>query len=396
MIRSLIPVFLAWYYFAAGLFGQTPAPSPALPPTPAPETGFLSATTYTNAFFGFALPLPDDADPSPMPRALRASIFGHFLIGLGATGTQVAVLTVTAAESPLGSKDGARNAVYGPHLKMKELQIAGKDFWRSESKQESPKDTKKIVYATSLNGYVLQFRIISSSQQATEKLEKSIAGLTFFDPRKAQELAGLGSRPYDPGASAVPAINRIAGLSDGVISGNTYSNAELGFRYEFPSGWVLNDQATHHDTCTKTLLFVSRYEKGTTQTERINPLVILMAVDPVCAPGIAFPKTVNDHEAIQRVASYSTRYFQQESFQLTGAPHVRALNAAGRVVLEVSQSLSVTVPESKEPVIAPSSVILMQANDYWIIWVFASNSQAELDELRKTKIFFDVPSVTHK
>ena len=121
-----------------------------------------------------------------------------------------------------------------------------------------------------------------------------------------------------------------------------------------------------------------------------------MAVDPVCAPGIAFPKTMDDHEAIQRVASYSMRYFQQESFQSTGSAHVRALNAAGRVMLEVSQSLSVTVPGSREPVVAPSSVILMQADDYWIIWMFASNSQAELDELRKTKIFFDVPLVTQK
>jgi hypothetical protein len=156
MIRSLILVFLAWCYFPAGVFGQTPAPSPALPPTPVPETGFLSATKYTNAFFGFALPFPDDTDPSPMPRALRASIFGHFLIGLGTTGTKVAVLTVTAAELPLGSKDGAKESAIGPYLKMKELQIAGKDFWRSESKQESPNGTKKIVYATSLNGYVLQ------------------------------------------------------------------------------------------------------------------------------------------------------------------------------------------------------------------------------------------------
>jgi hypothetical protein len=181
-----------------------------------------------------------------------------------------------------------------------------------------------------------------------------------------------------------------------VISGNTYGNAGLGFRYEFPSGWVLNDKATHHDNCTKTLLFVSRYQKGTTQTEQINPLVIVMAVDPVCASGIAFPKTVDDHEAIQRLASYSMRYFQQESFQSTGAAHVRALNASGRVMVDVSQSLSVTVPGNKEPVIAPSSVILMQANEYWIIWMFASNSQAELDELRKTKIFFDVPLVTQK
>ena len=65
-------------------------------------------------------------------------------------------------------------------------------------------------------------------------------------------------------------------------------------------------------------------------------------------------------------------------------------------MVDVSQSLSVTVPGNKEPVIAPSSVILMQANEYWIIWMFASNSQAELDELRKTKIFFDVPLVTQK
>src|SRR5262249_45019794 len=161
--------------------------------------------------------LPEDADPRPMPRALRGSIYGHFLIGFGTTGPEVALLTVTASELAPGSKDGAKEAAYGPFWKMRQLQIAGKDFWRSESKDESPKGNRKIVYATSLSRFVLQFRIISSSQRVTQKLEQSIAGLTFFDPTKAAEIAGPGSRAYDPGALETPANNRIAGLSDGSI-----------------------------------------------------------------------------------------------------------------------------------------------------------------------------------
>ncbi len=179
-------------------------------------------------------------------------------------------------------------------------------------------------------------------------------------------MAGPGSRPYDPGAPIVPANNRISGLSEGAISGNSYSNPELGFRYEFPAGWVVNEKATHADNCAKTLLFVSKYEQGT-QTEQLNPLAILIALAPACAPGISFPKTIADREAIQRIASQTTRYFQQESFEADGPAHVRAFNAGEKVMLEVSQPLSIRVPGSKGPVTVPSSVILIQANDYWIM-----------------------------
>jgi hypothetical protein len=392
-MKSLILALFFLVCSCSASFCQAPPASAPQPSTPAPETGFVSPTQYTNAFFGFTLPLPKDPDVAPMSRALRASIFGHFVFGLGSLGADVAVLTVTANPLTPESKDAAKEASAGVLLKPTQVEIGGKDFWRSESVKDSHNTNQTIVFATSLNGYVLQFRILVSTDKVKDELEQCIHGLAFFDPANAKEMAGAGSSPYNPGAPPPVTTYGIAGVSDGAIAGNSYSNPELGFRYEFPSGWVVNGKATHGDHCTKTLLFVTRYAKGA-QAGQFNPLIILMAIDPGCSPGVTFPKAVDDRAAIQRIASHTMRFFQQASFESTGPARVRAFNGGGKVMLEISQSLSVTGTGSEKPLIVPSSTILMESKGVWVVWMFASNTQAELDELRKTKIFFDAPSAT--
>jgi hypothetical protein len=208
--------------------------------------------------------------------------------------------------------------------------------------------------------------------------------------------------------------SRIAGLSDGTISGNTYHNAELGFRYQFPDGWIVNDKATQQkaiadgyqfvwgeDTsakrsrkaarqCTKDLLFVTRYPEGM-RVNGFNPMAFLIAADPKCAPSITFPSTVNDHEAIQRITSQLGIYFKTSTISARSPTRIRAFDNGGRVMLETSQSFSISTHQPGRDTFQNirSSVLTMKAGEYWVMWMFASDDDVQLDKLRASKIFFD-------
>jgi hypothetical protein len=206
----------------------------------------------------------------------------------------------------------------------------------------------------------------------------------------------------------------IAQLEDGTISGDMYHNAELGFRYEFPHGWVVNDKATQEkaiaaghqfvwgdDTsakrehkatrqCMKSLLFVTRYPQEM-RSIGFNPQVFLIAADPKCAPGVNFPSTVKDREAIQRIASQLGIYFKTPAIMSKNPARIRAFENDGRVMLEISQSFISSTHELGTSTIRDfsSSALLMQARDYWIMWMFMADGEIQLDQLRATKIFFD-------
>ena len=106
------------------------------------------------------------------------------------------------------------------------------------------------AFTTALNGYVLQFMIESFDEKLTHQSEQCIEAITFFDPAKAEEVAGTASRPYNPeppnvaDTAFVPSNSRIAQLNPGIISGNIYTNDALGIQYQFPAGWIVEDQAT--------------------------------------------------------------------------------------------------------------------------------------------------------
>jgi hypothetical protein len=146
--------------------------------------------------------------------------------------------------------------------------------------------------------------------------------------------------------------DRVARLGDGTISGNAYHNAELGFRYQFPSGWIVNDKATQERAvaagyqfvwaddpsakregkvahqCTKDLLFVTQYPEEM-RSNGFNPLAFLIAADPKCVPGVAFPSSVKDHEAIQRIANQLGVFFKTSSVTSRSPSRIRAFDNAG-------------------------------------------------------------------
>jgi hypothetical protein len=172
------------------------------PSVATPETGFLSSEKYTNAFFGFSLPLPQDS-------ALRGfALPSHFhsLFGLQAQTNGLTTFAVFAKETSGASSKLARNAAAGPkEQETRKIKIDGREFWKSESEQKTSAGKMRTVdYETAVSGYLLSFHIVSFDPKLTDTLQRCIESVKFFDPTKAREMAGPESRAYHP---ATPSSN---------------------------------------------------------------------------------------------------------------------------------------------------------------------------------------------
>jgi hypothetical protein len=127
-----------------------------------PEDGFVSTSKYTNAFFGFSLPLPHDL----AYREFRPSFKGkppHFLFGLqslskGPFGGNVklTLLTVTAEQTSSASREEVQKAASGPKEQpVTQIEIGGKEFWKRDFQGKVREgDMRSVAFATALNGYV--------------------------------------------------------------------------------------------------------------------------------------------------------------------------------------------------------------------------------------------------
>jgi|HubBroStandDraft_6_1064221.scaffolds.fasta_scaffold391880_2 hypothetical protein len=225
----------------------------------------------------------------------------------------------------------------------------------------------------------------------------------------------IDSYGQSPSPTSNPAETRlIADVSDGTISGNMYHNAELGFRYEFPVGWSVSDKAVQakavvagyqfvwaDDTsarreanaarqCSKSLLLATKYPEEMHVNE-VNSLALLIAADPNCLAGASFPRTVKDQAAIQQIANHLGTYFKTSTTTSQGPIQIRAFENAGRIMLEVSERFSINRHEPGTTTVQHirSSVLIMKAEKYWVMWMFASGDDGQLEKLRGTKMFFD-------
>ena len=158
----------------------------------APESGFLSPEKYTNAFFGFSLPLPRDS----RFHIARVSSSGTLvreltLFGL-AQETGRSVLYIAAQQ--LDSKFA------GELMRSAPITIIhGKEFSKGISRQKKREGTAwAAIYMTVVDSYLLSFNIQSFDRDIAEDLQHCVEETRFFDPAKARAVAGANSKPYNP------------------------------------------------------------------------------------------------------------------------------------------------------------------------------------------------------
>jgi hypothetical protein len=385
-----------------------------------PEAGFISPEKYTNAFFGFTLPLPQD--PAFIGFQVPSKGDAHTLYGLQAHTKNRLGLTaflVTATRRDRASSDQARAAAsaFKPRA-MKPMQLSGKELWKGESAESGVGGKMRtILYATAINGYVLEFQITSFDGRLTKELEQCVEAVQFYEPGKSREMAGADSRPYDPRASQsliradVPFSNRIGQLSMGEVAGETYRNDALGFTYMLPAGWVTNDKAIQDRTmeaghqfafgdsptaarqhtafqqCARVLLIATRYPVGA-KIEEVNPMIVIIAVDSACFPGAHFPTSINDQELIKETARQMLHDFAGTPFVSSGENSVYAFVVQDHLIVNISSSFQVGPSGTNTPRDIYSSMEVTQLDNYWVAWGFLSGSASDLQELKATQIAF--------
>ncbi len=161
--------------------------------TAKPESGFISPSKYTNAFFGFSLLLPQDAQLKlGSQNAPPRSAFRHILFAANSTTKGYPVLMIGADEINESDPDPEK-ALFGAQ-KVEAIHIAGKEFSRTKWKADN---IYRTIYATSINGYMLFITTFTYDAKVLDEFERNIQALTFFDPSKAQEFAGPDGRPYE-------------------------------------------------------------------------------------------------------------------------------------------------------------------------------------------------------
>ena len=386
---------------------------------PIPETGYISDSRYVNAFFGFLLPLPQDAGFRDF--ALPSLGKSHSIFGIQTQRKGLTALRVSATQSTgIPTDDARKEATGGKEASVKRVEIGGNEFWKSESEDESRAGTMHtLIYATAMSGYTLQFMVVSFDGKLAKELRHSIESITFFDPAQAKVLAGSNARLFPAKVEAAPSRpvspTHIAHLQLGVVTGNTYTNDMLGFSFQFLPGWVVADKATQdkvveaghqlaygndpaaaheHEVaqeCGRILFSASQYPEGT-KTDEVNPLVAIMAFDSACLPGIHLPTSTSDGDTIRQLGTQITKSLSGTPFIGKGRNTIRVFMLGSRMMLDLSSEFKVDLPTRKEPLDVFTSVIFTEDKDYWVMWLLMNGSQSGLGDLRKSSKVAFVPS----
>lgn len=389
-----------------------------------PESGFVSPQQYTNAFFGFTLPLPaghhfQSEDLSLSDRALQ-----HFLFAEKSFDKGLSILVVSATQVLGSPQDEAQKLVFLPGGQGKDgpeaLSIGGRLFWKSQVEQNTlGGKIYRARYTTGAAGFVLQFSISSYSGRLLDELKQNVESIRFFDPARVREIAGAGSHPFLPQAARVrlesePEVD-LARLDPGHISSNMYSNPSLGFSFEFPDRWTVHDgragneslgvlaslktstptSPTSSPQCIRTLFSATKFPPDTVSPE-FNSRIALLAADPACfVSDVKFPSSVHDPD-LKFFGNAIVRAFAGGPLIGQDASSIRAVDLGGHIFLEVPSVSAVPVSGSTLLRKVHKSFVLADMQQYWVIWLFECDSESELSQLMKGSVSFEPVSASSR
>jgi hypothetical protein len=162
-----------------------------------PEDAFVSPDRYTNAFFGFSLPLPKDLH-FHIAQSKSSDISERYLFALG---REEGNTTLVISARQMDSQDAERLMRAAQPL----ISLHGQNFGKGISDQKTAKGRVwKALYLTVLDGYLLAINVQSLDSNTARKLEDCVEEIRFFDPAKARAVAGPNGIQYKPTATDRP------------------------------------------------------------------------------------------------------------------------------------------------------------------------------------------------
>jgi hypothetical protein len=339
-------ILIAWSVVAAwtqcaplrGDAAKLPAREPLREPL-MPESGYLSNSTYTNSFFGFALDLPITSQ-GHLVRLPLLPERQHALLAIAfQNGDRSGSLTINAidprehlegftaqpqqppyAGSPSAVQPGAQvepqtqpqispqGTLVAPQVRpgAPKFHIPAERFHSSERHKG---ENYTALYRTEIKNYRVGVLIATNDKDFLQKSKQAMAAMLFYctadDGTLATKEGDLvtpeGERYEGPTvptwrADAAIQTNRGLAIPPGEVADRVYRNSALDFEYEIPEGWVV--LPTHNGgnppadlswlrefqflhACSRTLLRIQQSGAADAGSSR-PPMIILRALDPTC------------------------------------------------------------------------------------------------------------------
>ena len=393
------------------------ADSTPQPKIPIPESGYLSAHEYTNAYFGFTIQLPKSGNFQIRDFSQKNNTrIHHYLLTESSTQKNFIEWSITATQVFKDPDLEAQKAVIFPDAPKQDgpqaLSIGRHLFWKSETEKTDIKPKLyETRYATGIGGFVVQFSVYSYSGRLKEELCQNIESMKFFDPVNIKQELAKDAQPYLPEAARwwltnAPQLDLVK-LDTGTLFGTRYVNSSLGFSYSFPNDWRIavgdpgdpNGQRNARPASPATpqnfsqecirVLASAVQNSGDEQTV-FNPRIVIAAADPACyAPGEKFPDSPLDRTALQSFGAQLIRAFAGSPLMGRAANTVRATEIGDHLFFEIPSSTSAPVVGSALRRKIHMLFVLTNIQNYWVIWLLESDTESELGNLMKTSISFD-------
>lgn len=390
-----------------------------------PDQGYLSASRYTNRYFGFAVDFPAGTKLEPVPQPVARD---NRIQLLQLAGPPPEFAAVSMVAFPLRSKPTVVDAkvllrkaldqelfrgveeLHG----LSKTTLAGHLFYFYETRRGAD---QHMALATNLEGYAVLTVVAANDEKTVKELESSIQHLTFLAPAKTREYAGADAQEYEgPAISSHrlaqlqtdPPVNH---MDAGKVSGNLYENHALGFTYPIPAGWTLQpegavlpaiERSRKRDyenpwmgdgerqllkLCDRNLF--SAWAKppasdGELSYDDFGEVTVSVA-SAACFPGMKFPTSSTDRQAVKDFLL---------GFGFTH-PIVRdmrdakAFTSNGSVVVFLRGTVAFQVPDDELSRRLSIAMAVTLRRGYLLTWFFAAPHGSELKELLDEKVAFD-------
>jgi hypothetical protein len=407
-------------------FAQEPASKAAVKTAQSaeyPDQGFLSTYRYANAYFGFSIDLPPDANlrPIPIDSPADGSVALLDLLGSSPHRSELAIRAYAPAEKRPDARLLLRHELDNElSIGVEELHgltktsIAGHPFFYFETRRGID---QHAIFATELDGYVIHIFTAGRDSKLLQQIESAVAHMRFFPPASVREYVGVGCEPYEGPAIPSHVVAQLKSdppaneLGAGRVSGNVYENKVLGLGYELPKGWNLGTEAAVMpavergreqklgkpaiganqkallEACERTL--VSAWRKVPQQSGEIAyddfGEVTVSAMSLACFPNVRFPDLREGKDSLRDfLVAYSlghpilsdmkgARAFERDGHTFIVMDGVVAYREDGDAL---SRRISVALALTKQ-------------RDYVVSFFFAAPHEADLRQLMNANAAFD-------
>ena len=408
-----------------------------------PESGYLSDTTYTNDFFGFALNLPI-ASQGHLIRLPLMPERQHALLAIAyQNGDRSGSLTIDAMDpreglegfstqkkgqqqldsrAPGALQAGAQREPQDqvqlspqgtliapqPELAMPEFQLPAKRF---HSSQRHKGEKYTALYWTQIKNYRVGVLVATNDKDFLLKARQAMAGVRFYCTADDGTLATKDGKPVTPEGEryegpTVPtwrahaAIQTNPGLAipPGEVTDGVYRNPPLGLQYELPKGWNVlpahnggnppADPASLREfeflhACSRTLLRIEQPGSGDAAVAGRQPLIVLRALDPTCL-SLRTPAAVSDTRIAEEVGvslEAMTEFGQVTSEELTSISDQFFMIFHG----------TIAVPAEGELLAQRMSQTMFATNHnkMLLVWSFMAPTSGELATMPASGISFE-------